>query len=414
MRQKPAEGSFDRGHVIRLDPTLKQANALARAAGVARFTYNHAREEWIKSRSLDNPPSVADLKKLFNTYKEELFPWITESPRDANSQPFADFQVALNNYFASKSGKRKGRRVGFPTRRRRGEDDSFYVSNDKFSVRQRGKRGVVRLPVIGDVRMQEALRYPGKILSGRVWRQADKWFISISVEVLPKGTTPHVHKRELVGIDLGLKTAIVPSQGEPVDAPKPLKKNLAKLRRANKRLHRRTKGGKNRFKARMKVARLHQKIGNVRLDFWHKETTIIARENQVVVIEDLTQEFMKRNRKLARAASDVGLGFLKRLLPYKMESFAGWLEIADRLYPSTQRCFICGWCRTGARRLKLSDRWYICDNPECGNIMDRDLNSAWNLAQYPWLEGNWGLYDLNAHGDCTSTARSDSGSKCGR
>lgn len=414
MRKKPAEGSFNRGHVIQLDPTLKQANALTRAAGVARFTYNHVREEWIKSRKLNKPPSVADLKKLFNSYKEERFPWIIESPRDANSQPFADFQVALNNFFNSKSGKRKGRKMGFPTRRRRGEDDSFYVSNDKFSVRQRGKRGVVRLPVIGDVRMWETLRYPGKILSGRVWRQADKWFISINVEVLPKGTTPHVHKREFVGVDLGLKTAITPSRGEPRDAPKPLKKQLAKLRRANKRLHRRMKGSKNRFKARMQVARLHQTIGNIRLDFWHKETTIIARENQVVVIEDLAQEFMKRNRKLARAASDVGLGFLKRLLPYKMESFEGWLIIADRFYPSTQRCFICGWCKTGEHRLKLSDRLYICDNPECGNIMDRDLNAALNLEQYPWLEGNWGLYDPTPMDDCASTARSDSGGKCGR
>ena len=99
-------------------------------------------------------------------------------------------------------------------------NDSFYVANDKFKIRQRGKRGVVRLPVIGDVRMREPLRWQGKILSARVFRRADQWFIAINVET--RVLRPHVHEHAIVGVDLGLKTAVVPSHGDPLDGPKPL------------------------------------------------------------------------------------------------------------------------------------------------------------------------------------------------
>lgn len=375
------EGHTVRGHVIRLDPTVKQTNALARAAGVSRFTYNWALAEWSRQYRAGERPSAAKLKKQFNGLKGEAFPWVYESPRDANSQAFTDLNSAFSNFFASCSGKRKGKKTGYPKFRKRGKHDAFYVSNDKFAFRRRGKRGVVRLPVIGDVRTFEHLRFSGRIMSGRVYREADHWLISVNVETLAEPAQP-IHQHEIVGVDLGLKTAVVTSHGETIAAPKPLKRNLKQLRRANRVLSRREKGGKNRAKARARLARLHQRIVNVRKDFWHKLTTRLCRENQTAVIEDLSMAFMLRNRKLSRAASDVGLGMFKPLMLYKADA----LVVADRFFPSTQRCSRCGNVKTGDERVVLGEAWYACTS--CGAVEDRDLNAALNLEQYPGLPGN--------------------------
>lgn len=375
-----------RGHVIRLDPTIKQANALARAAGVSRFTYNWALAEWNRQYQAGEKPSALKLKKQFNAIKGDEFPWVYESPRDASSQAFADLGRAFSNFFASCRGTCKGKKIGYPQFKKRGARNSFYVSNDRFSFRRRGKRGIVRLPVIGDVKTFEHLRFQGKIMSGRVYRQADHWFIAVNIDV-PVELVQHVHPREIVGVDLGIKTAVVTSRGEAIDAPKPLKRRLKQLRRASRMLSRRTKGGKNREKARARLARLHQRIANVRKDFWHKITTRLCRENQTVVIEDLNLSFMLHNRKLSRAASDVGLGRFKPMMLFKSVAIGVQVVVADRFFPSTQRCSQCGNIKTGDERLGLSDRVYQCT--ACGFAHDRDLNAALNLEQYPGLLGNW-------------------------
>jgi putative transposase len=395
-----------RGHVIRLNPTVKQSIALARAAGVARFTYNWALAQWNSQFLANQKPSAAKLKKQFNQIKGIEFPWIYESPKDANQQPFTDLNVAFKNFFRSCKGERKGKKSGYPKFKKRGIHDSFYVSNDKFSFRKRNKRGVVRLPKIGDVKTFEHLRFQGKILSGRVFRQADKWFISVNVQVSEE-QEPHVFLNEIIGVDLGLKTAVVTSDGEMIDSPKPLKKNLKKLRRANRVHSRRKKGSQNRKKAQAKLARLHQHIANIRQDFWHKLTTRLCRENQTVVIEDLRMAFMLRNRKLSRFESDVGLGKFRPMMLYKSEALSGNIIIADRFFPSTQRCSRCGNVKTGDDRVLLGEAWYNCSS--CGTVEDRDLNAALNLLKYPGLLGNWGRKVLTPMDDLASTRSGFSG-----
>ena len=366
--------------MIRLDPTCKQAIALYRAAGTSRFTYNWALAEWNRQYAVGEKPTAAKLKIQWNTIKREQFPWVMESPRDANSQPFADLGRAFSNFFASCKGKRKGRKVQHPTFKKRGQHDAFYVANDKFEVRKRGKRGVVRLPVIGDVRMFEAFRYRGKILSGSVYRQAGQWFLAIAVETRVEQIT--TFKNPIVGVDLGLKTAVVTSLGDHVDAPKPLCSALKCLRKANKRLHRRKKGGCNRKKAQLQVAKIHQRVGNVRKDFLHKVTSRICRENQAIVIEDLNVAGMLKNENLARAISDVGFGTFRTFCEYKAPER---VVVADRWFPSSKRCSRCGDVK---ETLLLSERVYRCGR--CGMEVDRDLNASLNLEQYPRLEGNWG------------------------
>lgn len=408
MRKPTPIGHTIRGHAIRLDPTIKQANALARAAGVSRFTYNWALTEWNRQYAAGIRPSMGELRRQFNALKGEQFPWIYESPRDANSQAFVDLDAAFNNFFSSCRGGRKGRRMNPPTLHRRGVNDSFYVANDRFSLRKRGKRGVVRLPVIGDVRMQEHLRFDGKILSGRVYREADRWFISINVEF--DARVQHVHECAIVGIDLGLKTAVIPSHGDSEDAPKPLQGNLRQLVRATKKLHRRVKGGRNRNKARVLLARMYQRITNIRKDFWHKLTTRLCRENQTVVIEDLELSFMLKNRSLARVAMDVGLGRFKPMLLYKAPMYGGAVVVADRFFPSTQRCSNCGFVKTGDEKIVLGVSEYTCD--KCGFTEDRDRNAALNLEQYPRLAGNWGQKAQTPMDDRTSTCSVETDRAC--
>jgi putative transposase len=445
VRKPAAPNTADRGHVIRLDPTFAQANALARVCGVSRFVYNWGLSEWDRQYKAGEKPTAQKLKKQFNAIKREQWPWISESPRDANSQPFADLGRAYSTFYASCKGTRRGRKIGRPTYRKRGvhdsfraypvvapvrtlpivdpeefqmvhqrtgscsgcypdKHDSFYVANDKFKVWQRGKRGVVRLPVIGDVRMREPLRWQGKILSARVFRRADQWFIAINVET--RVAKPHVHTRAIVGVDLGLRTAMVPSHGDSIDGPKPLRTDLQRLARANRELHRRKKGGTNRNKSRIRVARIHQRIANIRKDWWHKVTTDLCRDNQTIVIEDLQIDFMRKNRRLSRAVLDVAPGMFRPTLLYKAAVYGSQIILADRRYPSTQRCSGCGNIKRGNDKLGLGVSAYLC--MKCGYQEDRDRNVALNLEQYPRLEGNWSRETRTSMDDRASTSAAKS------
>lgn len=368
------------GHVIALDPTVKQRRAMQRAAGVARFTWNWALAEWNRQYAAGEKPSAMRLQKQFNALKGERFPWILESPKDANARPFMNLGTAWANFFDSAKGKRGGRTVGRPSFKKKGRcADSFYVSNDQFRFHVDGRR--VRLPVIGSVRIREPFRFVGKIVAGSVRCIAGRWFFSVKTDGEFREPTTPTH--EIVGVDLGLKTAVVPSRGEPTDAPKPLRRSLRKLARANRTLHRRKEGSSNRRKAREALAIVHAMIANVRKDFLHKTTTKIARETQAVVLEDLNVFGMQKNRKLARAMADVGMGECRRQFEYKGPKFGCVVHIADRWFPSSKRCSGCGNVKDG---LTLKQRVYECG--VCGLVMDRDLNAACNLEMYPGLPGN--------------------------
>ena len=246
--------------------------------------------------------------------------------------------------------KGQGPKTEHPKKHKKGKNDSFYVLNAE--VHFEGKS--VILPVIGKIKLYEELRYVGKILSARVKRIADKWFISVQVE--GEFRVPNTPKREIVGIDLGIKTAIKPSQGKEFNSPKPLKKLLKKIKKQHRIVSRRKKGSSNRRKAVKKLARTYAHIANVRKDFVHKATTQLCRENQAVVIEDLNVAGMMKNHCLALAISDVGFGMIREQIMYKAEKFGCSLYIADRWFPSSKRCHMCGEKK---EHFDLSERTYI-------------------------------------------------------
>ena len=208
-------------HRIQLCTTPEQDEYFRRAVGCARFTWNWAVAHWNEGFETGNAPTWSQLKKQFNAIKYEEFPWMKDVHRDAHAQPFANLGKTVKKFF---SDIRVGEVAHKPQFKKKGQcQDSFYVANDKFEVK--GQR--IRLPKIGWVTMTESLRFSGKILSATVSRTANRWFVSIQVDVpesLAKGERKSHH---VVGVDLGVKMAVVLSTGEGIDSPKPLEERAS-------------------------------------------------------------------------------------------------------------------------------------------------------------------------------------------
>jgi putative transposase len=348
-------------HKIQLRPSQTQEDYFRQACGTSRFVWNWALAEWNKQYQAGLKPNAMLLKKQFNAVKYQQFPWMAEIHRDAHAAPFSNLGKAFSAFFHKKAR--------YPKFKKKSIHDSFEVANDKMEVDEKK----VHLPVIGWVRMHEALRFEGKILIATVSRIADRWFISITVDALPK-----IHSKTgdaILGVDLGISTSMTISDGRKLEGPKSLAKNLRRLRRLSGQLSRKKKGSRNRQKAKDRLAKLYWRIGNQRMDFLHKATTMLCRESQAIGIEDLAVGNMMKNHRLARNISNEAFAEARRLFEYKTKAYGVRLNVADRWYPSSKTCSFCGAIKAD---LKLSDRVFHCDS--CGSIVDRDVNASRNLA----------------------------------
>ncbi len=349
-------------HRIELDPTDAQRRYFAKAAGCSRLVYNIALDEWNKRyKDTKNIPNWMELQKDFNAQKYFAFPWMKEIHRDAHARPFRNLSEAFSSFFKKISGHPKFKKKGKCK-------DSFYVANDQMNF----NNTIVRLPKVGFINMFQKLRFDGKIMGATVHRIADKWFISISVDVgeYKKKRTGN----ESVGADVGIKTVLALSTGEKIDGPKPLKKELRRLKRISRKRDKQTLGGKNRAKTNKKIAKLHARVANIRKDFWHKVTTRLCRENQAIAIEDLNVAGMKQNRRVSRALEDVAIGMMKPMLEYKSKIYDNTIVKVDRWFPSSKTCSVCGFVK---EKFSLSERTFHCES--CGATLDRDVNAAINL-----------------------------------
>jgi len=356
-----------KAHKIRLHPTAEQANYFARAAGTARYTFNWAVAEWKRQYEAGGKPSALALRTQFNEIKKEQFPWVYDVTKCAVEGAFMDVAAAFKNFF---EGRKAGRKTGFPKfKTKRRSLQSFYLANDKFTVGDHW----IDVPKLGRVNMAESLRFTGKILSARISKQGSWWWVSITVDMpdeIPLNTSPPV------GVDVGLIRLATLSDGRKYENQKPLVYQLKKLRRLNKELARRTKGGKNWLKTKDKLSRTHYEIACMRLDWLHKLTTEIAKTSGIVAVEDLHVKGLIRNRCLSRSFSDAAVGTLLDLLESKVPCQGGMLLKVDRFFPSSQLCHCCG---TRKADLTLADRIFVCPNLDCGYSGDRDENAALNL-----------------------------------
>ncbi len=352
-------------HKIQLVPNYKQKTYLQKACGTSRFVWNWALAEWERQYLDGKKPSGMQLKKEFNSIKKKEFPWTNEVTKYAVQQPFLNLQDAYKRFWKKISKKPKFKKKGKCR-------DSFYLGGDHLEIK--GKK--IWIPNLGFVRIRENLRFEGKINSAVFSRTADCWFVSIQVETDSKFTK--CEKDNSVGVDLGINKMVTLSNKIAFESPKPLKKNLRKLARFQRKLKKRKYKSSNYNKQKIKVARVHARVACVRKDTLHKTTTYLTKNYLEIDIEDLNVKGMVKNHKLARAISDIGFGEFRRQLEYKAEIRGNLIKIHDRFFPSSKTC---STCKKIKENLALKDRIFTCE--WCGLEIDRDLNSAINLDVRP-------------------------------
>ena len=356
---------------VRVYPTPSQQTSLARAFGCARVVFNDGLRARQEARAEGLPYlSDAELSKRVTTAK--LTPeraWLSEVSSVVLQQALADLNVAYRNFFASVTGKRKGRKVAPPRFRSRKDNRQAirFTANARFKVLDNGR---LRLPKIGDLDVRWSRMLPSAPSSVTIVKDAaGRYFASFVVQATDEPLPPSDSE---VGIDLGLTHFAVLSDGTKVAAPKFLRRAARKLKRLQQDLSRKQRGSQNRKKAVVKVARAHARVADTRRDWQHKLSTAIIRDNQAVYVEDLCVVGLGRTR-LAKSVHDAGWASFTGMLEYKAARYGRTVGRVDRFFPSTRMCSDCGRIND---TMALSVRAWDCP---CGSTHDRDVNAAMNV-----------------------------------
>jgi putative transposase len=344
---------------------------LAQAFGCTRVVFNDAIAARRAAHEAGQPyPTDAALSKALTAAKRTpQRAWLAEVSAVVLQQALADANTAYRNFFASLSGKRKGRKLGAPRfRSRKDRAPSIrFTKAARFKVTNAGR---LRLPGIGDVPVRWSRHLPAEPSSVTVSVDAAGRYHASFVVDAPDQPLPPTGRE--VGIDLGLTHFAVLSDGTKVDAPRIARKRAAKLRRAQKELARRQNGSANREKSRRRLARCHARVADTRRDWLHKLPSIVVRENQLITVEDLAVSGLARTR-LARSVHDAGWSMFVGMLAYKAQRAGRTFVKVNRWFPSTRACSECG--ALGEAK-PLHVRAWTC---RCGATHDRDVNAARNI-----------------------------------
>jgi putative transposase len=356
-----------RGYKTEMNPNNRQVTMFRQHAGIGRFAWN-----WALARVKNglSKPNAMELHKEWNEWKKENAPWAYDVSKAAPQEKFRDLQKAFSNFF---KGQKEKRKVGYPKfRSKKNGLGTFRLTG---ALRVESKR--IKMPRIGWVRLKERDYIPvnAHILSVTVSEKAGRWFVSVQVKEDAVEPFP-ASKGDVLGIDLGTKDLAICSDSRVFENPKILYQYETKLKRLQRKLSKQKKGGSNRKKTQHKIARLHLKIANARLDYVHKATTSITKTKglMAVVMEDLNIRGMVRNHKLAKSIHDASMGMFSRQMEYKTYWNGMYLQRVGRFFPSTKMCSGCGNVK---QEMPLSERTYCCDG--CGLELDRDVNAALNL-----------------------------------
>jgi putative transposase len=368
---------INRAYRYELKPNIAQRILLAKHAGAAGFTYNWGLSQRIASYEKDKSYTNAiEQHRILNSLKEESFPWMYEVSKCAPQEALRDLDRAFQNFFRT---IKQGKKIGFPKFKRKGIHDHFRLTGT-IKVNKKS----VQLPRLGVIRLKEETQVEGRILSTTISRQADRWYVSLTVELeLPM---PKPIEGKKIGLDLGLTAFITTSDGEKISAPKPLKQSTKKLGRLSRQHSRKRKGSNNRKKSALRLARAHRKISNQRMDFHHKLSTQLAKTKSTIVVEDLDVKSMQQERRLSKGIADAGWGGFLQMLEYKSKWYGAQLIQAPQYYPSSK---ICSSCHDIAGHMPLHIRNWQCE--KCGSSHDRDINAAKNLLNLS-TESSSGIY----------------------
>ncbi|GLW53438.1 transposase [Kitasatospora phosalacinea] len=354
-----------RAFKFRFYPTDAQAAELSRTFGCVRKVYNMAlqarTEAWSLRRERVNYNATSAMLTTWKRTGELAY--LSEVSSVPLQQALRHLQGAFANFF--------GKRTKYPRfkSRKKSRDCAEYTSS-AFRYRD-GALTLAKMAEPLDIVWSRPLPAGAQPSTVTVSQDASgRWFVSLLCEDRP--SMPEA-VNAAVGIDAGLTSLVTLSTGEKVTNPKFERADRERLARAQRNLARKAEGSKNREKARIKAARVHARIADRRQDFLHKLTTRLVRENQTVVIEDLTVRNMLKNRKLSRAISDASWTELRSMLEYKADWYGRDLITVDRWFPSSKLCSACGTVRG---TMPLNVREWTCD---CGASHDRDVNAARNI-----------------------------------
>lgn len=352
------------GFRFRLYPTKEQELLLCKTLGCARFVWNYFLDLRQKSWKQENKTlSYYDTAKLLTQLKKEPeYSWLSEVSITALRYSIYGLDTTYKRFF-------KGN-CGYPNFKKKSGTNSIGLDTSAFSIKD-GKFFIAKNKQPLNIRFHRQLPQNQEIKYIHISLEpSGKWYVSFNLEV---SIEPLPESQNQIGIDLGVSTFATTSNGDKIKSPD-LKNEYQKLKRLQKRLSKKQKGSNNRNKARLRVARQHERIANIRRNFHHQVARKLVNENQVIVLEDLKVSNMVKNRKLSRAISEQGWYQFRSFLEYKCNWYGRELIIISQWYPSSKTCSSCGSIQT---KMPLSVREWTC--PDCGTHHDRDINAAKNI-----------------------------------
>ncbi|WP_406837247.1 RNA-guided endonuclease InsQ/TnpB family protein [Streptomyces sp. AHU1] len=366
-------------YAFRLYPDVAQRTALARAFGCARVVFNDAVRAREDARKAQRPfPKIGELSTRLITEakrtKERC--WLGEVSAVVLQQALRDAETAYRNFFASLKGTRKGPRLGAPRFKSRKDTRQSvrFTANARWNITTGGR---LNLPKIGAVKVKWSRTLPARPSSVTVVKDsAGRYFASFVIDTDPATDAARMPDADqAIGIDLGLTSFAVLSDGTKIDSPRFLRRAEKKLKKAQRELSRKQKGSRNREKARLKVARAHAKVADARREFLHQVSTKLIRDNQAIGVEDLAVRGLARTR-LAKSVHDASWAQFIGMLEYKAARYGRTLVRIGRFEPTSQTCSTCG-AMDGPKPLDV--REWTCT--ACGTLHDRDHNAAINIKQ---------------------------------
>jgi putative transposase len=354
-------------HKIELRPTLEQQVYLDKACGSRRHCYNQLLAHFSKPENKWSKTTA--YQHYINVIRKE-FQWYSEVSSRVTRNAIDDLDNAFAHFFRRLKLKQK---CGFPRFKKKDINDSFALRESaKFDV----IGGELRLEKLKTkIKMRQPLRFQGTTKQVTISKRAGKYFASILVETDDYNPSDN-DRQAFVGVDFGIKELAVLSTGKVVAANQKLKANLKKLAKFQRNLARKVKSSNRRAKAKLTVAKLHFRIAKQRQAVLHELSDYLTKTFDIITIEDLNVKGMVKNRKLSRAISDAGFGYLRQMIEYKAKLRNCVVVVAKRFFPSSKTCSCCGKIK---ENLTLAERIFNC---ECGFSTDRDLNAALNLNQY--------------------------------